>query len=119
MSLKVYQYDNCSTCRKALRFLEDRGVAFKKLDIRETPPSRAELRLMLKNLRREARRMFNTSGRDYRAMGLKDTIGTMSEDEIIELLHSNGNLIRRPFVIKGNFTLIGFFEEVWDAKFPT
>ena len=99
-----------------MRFLEDNGIEFSKLDIRESPPSKSEIRRMLDHMGKEPRRLFNTSGRDYRSMNMKDKLEGMSDDDVIDLLGSNGNLIRRPFVIGKDVMLIGFLQEVWEAK---
>lgn len=115
--LKVYAYKNCSTCKKAQKFLEEKGIEHKVLPIRETPPSKAELKKMLKAYEGDIKKLFNTSGQDYRAMGIKDKIADMSADEAIELLASNGNLIKRPFALSSDFAIVGFKEDAWaDAK---
>lgn len=116
LSLKVYYYDGCGTCRKAIRFLDTHGLDYQLIDIREKPPTLTELKKMLAHLGHEVRRLFNTSGRDYRSMNLKDKISDMSHDEIVKLMRTNGNLIRRPFVVGEDTLLIGFIPEVWEAK---
>ena len=116
MSLRVYAYEKCDTCRKALRFLRDRGIAFDLLPIREQPPIKAELRFVLKHVG-QLRRLFNTSGGDYRAMSLGEKLPNMSEDEAIALLTSHGNLVKRPFVVAGDWGTTGFNEAEWKEKF--
>ncbi len=115
--LKVYVYKNCDTCRRALKFLESQEIEFQSLPIRETPPSPAELKRMLKYLNHELPKLFNTSGRDYRELGLKDRIKTMKPDEAFELLHSNGNLVKRPFALGTDSGAVGFNEDEWKTKF--
>ncbi len=115
MSLRVYAYEKCDTCRKALRFLRDRGIAFELLPIREQPPTKTELRAVLKQIG-QLRRLFNTSGGDYRAMSLGEKLPRMSEDEAITLLASHGNLVKRPFVIGENWGTTGFNEADWKEK---
>lgn len=110
--LKVYSYQNCGTCKKAIKFLDQHGVSYKLFAIRETAPSKAELKEMLKSMG-SLKKLFNTSGQDYRALGLKDKIDHMSEGEALELLHGNGNLVKRPFVYSPEFKTVGFKEDHW------
>ncbi|MBN2527258.1 MAG: arsenate reductase family protein [Deltaproteobacteria bacterium] len=115
MSLKVYCYSGCGTCKKALKYLEAKGIAYKALPIRETPPSIAELKKMLQHQNGELKKLFNTSSKDYRDGGYKDKMTMMSESEAIEILHTNGNLIKRPFVLGSDFGLVGFKADHWDS----
>lgn len=117
MTLRVYTYKNCDTCRKALKFLEGHGVDYVNVPIRETPPTKRELRTMLGYLDKNLRRLFNTSGRDYRALGLKDKMEEMTVQEGLEYLSSNGNLVKRPFVIGPGCGTVGFSESVWERLF--
>jgi arsenate reductase len=114
--LKVYIYQKCSTCRDALKWLNDHSVAHKSIAIRETPPSVAELQKSLRHFDGNLRKLFNTSGIDYRAMGLKDQLPTMSETEALTLLSKNGNLVKRPFVIGDGVHLVGFDADLWKAS---
>jgi arsenate reductase len=114
-ALRVYEYKNCGTCRKALKYLDEQGVTYERIAIREQPPTIAELKKMLKALNGELKRIFNTSGGDYKSMNMKDRLPTLTDAEALELLAANGNLIKRPFVIQGNDGLIGFKENEWDA----
>lgn len=117
MKLTIYIYDKCSTCRKALKFLDTLGVNYEKIAIRDHPPTKAELRSMLAVYDGELKRLFNTSGQDYRQLGIKDRLAKMSEAEAIDLLASNGNLIKRPFAIAEtgkSIALVGFKEELWN-----
>lgn len=111
--LTVYIYQKCSTCRDALKWLEDHGVAHKVKAIRETPPSTAELKSGLDILGGDLRKLFNTSGMDYRALGMKEKLPTMSEADALKLLSQNGNLVKRPFVIGNGKALAGFKQEQW------
>ena len=115
--MKLYEYKNCSTCRKAIKYLDARGVAYERIPIRETPPTHDELRSMLKYLDGDEKRLFNTSGGDYLAMNLKDTLPDMDLDAKIQLLHENGNLVKRPFLIGKDLGVTGFKEAEWDALF--
>ncbi len=111
--LKVYAYSGCSTCRTALKFLKERKVPHEVLAIRETPPTRAELKRMLAVYGGDIRRLFNTSGQDYRALGLGPKLDTMGVDEALGLLAANGNLVKRPFVVLKDGGLVGFKLEEW------
>lgn len=115
MKLKVYEYKNCSTCRNALKYLESKKIPFETKPIRETPPTKAELKKMLGYLNGESKRLFNTSGGDYKELGLKDKLAKLSIDEQFELLSKNGNLVKRPFVLGDGFGFVGFKEEEWKA----
>ncbi len=115
--MKLYTYQACSTCRSAVKWLRARGISFEEIPIRETPPSLSELRAMLAAHEGQMRPLFNTSGQDYRALGLKDKLPEMSTDEALSLLAGQGNLVKRPFAIdagRGVF-LTGFQEEAWAA----
>ncbi|MGC4017276.1 MAG: Spx/MgsR family RNA polymerase-binding regulatory protein [Luteolibacter sp.] len=110
--LKVYLYKNCSTCRDAKKWLQARGIAFEEKAIRETPPTVAELAVVEGQLGMQ--RLFNTSGGDYRELGLKDRLSSLSRDEAFALLAENGNLVKRPFVIGEGVALTGFKEAEWE-----
>ena len=113
--IRVYEYKNCGTCRKALKYLDEKGVSYERIAIREQPPSMAELKKMLKALKGELKRMFNTSGGDYKSMNMKDRLPTLTNEEALELLAANGNLIKRPFVIQGNEGVVGFKQDEWES----
>ncbi|MEQ1859710.1 MAG: arsenate reductase family protein [Chthoniobacteraceae bacterium] len=115
MKLRVYAYAGCETCRKALKFLAERGVAHEVVPIREQPPTVAELRKMLAHVSGELRRLFNTSGQDYKALNLKDRLPTMTTDEALALLASRGNLVKRPFVLAPSAGVVGFKPDEWNA----
>jgi arsenate reductase (glutaredoxin) len=111
--LKVYTYSGCSTCKKALKFLQGANVDYAERPIREQPPSLEEIRAMWKAYEGNRRKLFNTSGQDYRALGLGAKLDDLTEDEAIALLHGNGNLIKRPFAISPKVHLVGFDEKIW------
>jgi arsenate reductase len=112
----IYIYKNCDTCRKALKWLSERGIAAEQRPVRETPPTAAELEKALQTTGGDLSRLFNTSGGDYREMGLKDRLPGMSRGDAITLLGSNGNLVKRPLFIDGEKVLIGFNPEEWNSK---
>ncbi|GAA5482980.1 arsenate reductase family protein [Haloferula sargassicola] len=111
--MKVYAYKNCGTCRKALKWLDERGISYDEIAIREQPPGVAELREMKESLG-DLKRLFNTAGGDYRELNMKERLPEMSEEEAFELLSKTGNLVKRPFVIGDGVALTGFKEEEWE-----
>lgn len=116
MSIKVYGYDKCGTCRKAKQWLQREGIPFEDIPIIERPPSKEELRTMWQQSGLELKKLFNTSGQYYRELQLKDKLPNMSEEEMLTLLASNGKLIKRPLITDGKKTTVGFQEEkmaVW------
>ncbi len=115
--LKLYAYSGCSTCRNAIKWLKQQAIAFEEVAIRETPPSLTELKAALAAHDGDLRKLFNVSGLDYRSLGLKDKLPTMSTDAALKLLAENGNLVKRPFAIdaKSNVHLVGFKEPEWQA----
>jgi len=113
--LRVYAYARCDTCRRAVKFLRAHDIAFTEIPIRETPPTEAELQAMLAAQSGEVRRLFNTSGGDYKALGLSARLATLPVNEALALLAENGNLVKRPFVIGAGIHLVGFDEARWLA----
>lgn len=115
--LKIYAYSGCSTCKNALKWLKQHAIPFQEIAIRETPPSMTELKAMLSAFDGELRRLFNTSGMDYRALGLKDKLPSMTTETALKMLSENGNLVKRPFAIdaKNSIHLVGFKEAEWEA----
>lgn len=111
--LKVYTYAQCDTCRKAVKFLRGKGIEFQEIPIRETPPPLSELKAMLQAQDGELRKLFNTSGGDYKALRLSAKLPELSEVEALKLLAGNGNLVKRPFVIDAGIHLVGFKEDEW------
>lgn len=117
MKAKIYEYAKCSTCRKALKFLDERGVPYEKVPIVDQPPSKAELREMLRRVG-SLKRLFNTSGELYRELKLSEKLPKMSEDEALDLLSKHGKLVKRPFALVAEKGLVGFDEAQWKAAFP-
>jgi arsenate reductase len=108
-------YPKCSTCKKAMNWLDEHNVEFDQRHIVEDNPNVDELRLWHKMSDLPLRRFFNTSGMLYRDMGLKDKLPSMSEDEMYELLASNGMLVKRPLLVLDDTVLVGFKEKEWEA----
>lgn len=108
-----YGYDNCSTCKKAEKFLKDSGISFEKKDITTTPPDEKTLKNILAKGDYKIKDLFNKSGQVYREMNMKDKIDSMSEDELVKLLSENGRLVKRPVLVNKNKFAVGFKEDVF------
>lgn len=115
--MKIFTYKNCSTCKKATKWLNEQGITFEEIAIRETPPNVAELNQMLAYKGGELRKLFNTSGGDYRELNMKDKLPTMVLEDALELLASRGNLVKRPFFLGQEIDLVGFNQADWAAVF--
>ena len=113
--MKIYQYPKCSTCRKAVKFLKENAIEFEEINIVEMPPTIVELKRMLLVLG-DRKKLFNTSGLQYRELELKDKLPEMSDEEAVALLAGNGMLIKRPFLLGDNVALVGFKESLWKAE---
>lgn len=107
-------YPKCSTCKKAKAFLDDRGVKYKERHIVEENPSFDELKKWYEMSDYPLKRFFNTSGMRYRELGLKDKLAHMSEEEQLELLSTDGMLVRRPILVDGERVRVGFKEKEWE-----
>lgn len=114
VSITVLCYEKCSTCKKALKWLEDNNVEYTLRPIKEQNPSAAELRDWHGKSGLPLKRFYNTSGLLYKELGLKDKIGGMSEDEQYELLATDGMLVKRPLVVADEIILTGFKESEWE-----
>lgn len=114
MALTFYWYPKCSTCRNAKKWLDTNGLEYKEIHIVENPPSKDELENLYKKSGLELKKFFNTSGQKYRELGLKDKMKTATESELLEILASDGMLIKRPLVTDGEQVLVGFKEEAYD-----
>ncbi len=114
--LKVYCYSRCTTCRKALKWLEDHGIEHSVTDIRSDHPDEKTLRKLYAMSGMPLKRFFNTSGIPYRELELSKKLPDMSEDEQLALLASDGMLVRRPLLVGDSFVLTGFREEEWKAR---
>lgn len=117
MSVKVYQYPKCSTCRKALKWLDEHGVEVESIDITEKPPSKAALKRYWKASGLPLKKLFNTSGQSYRKGGFKDRLPTMSEGDQLAALAADGKLIKRPIVVDGDTVLVGFSADRYAEAF--
>ncbi|PWA12019.1 hypothetical protein DCC39_08015 [Pueribacillus theae] len=114
MALTFYWYPKCGTCRKAKKWLEENGIDFNEVHIVENPPSKEQLKDLFEKSGLELKKFFNTSGMKYRELGLKDRLKTASEEEMLELLASDGMLIKRPIATDGNNVTVGFKEDLYE-----
>ncbi|MBR7554705.1 arsenate reductase family protein [Allobacillus sp. GCM10007491] len=116
MTVTIYQYPKCGTCRKALKWLDENGVTYESVHIVDNPPSESELKQMIEQSDLPLKKFFNTSGKKYRELGLKDKLEEMSDDEKIKLLASDGMLMKRPLVTDGKKATVGFKEEIFESE---
>ena len=112
------EYPKCTTCQKAKKFLDGRGAAYTGRHIKEDNPTADELRGWYKASELPLKRFFNTSGLQYKALGLKDKLPAMSEEEQLALLASDGMLVKRPILVGEDFVLVGFKQGEWEEKVP-
>lgn len=111
------EYPKCSTCRKAKQWLEEREVEFTDRNIREENPTRKELEQWVRRSGLPLKRFFNTSGLLYKELHLKERLAQMTEEEQLDLLASDGMLVRRPLLITEDWILVGFRKEEWEKAF--
>lgn len=107
------EYPKCSTCQKAKKWLDDNGIVYEDRHIVEANPSVQELTQWIQRSGFPIKKFFNTSGMLYKQMKLKDKLSSMSDVEQIEILSTNGMLVKRPLIIAEDFVLVGFKEEEW------
>ena len=111
-------YPKCSTCQKAKKWLDERGLVCETRDIKLENPTAEELRTWWKASGMPLKKFFNTSGLQYKALGLKDKLPAMNEEEQLQLLATDGMLVKRPILVGGDFVLTGFRPAEWDGKLP-
>ena len=109
-------YPKCTTCQNAKKWLDDNKIEYELRDIKEDNPSLEELTAWYKASSLPLKKLFNTSGLLYKSMELKDKLPSMSEEEQLKLLATDGMLVKRPLVIGGGFVLVGFKESEWSEK---
>lgn len=110
------EYPKCSTCKKAKKWLDEQNLAYEDRHIVEDNPTYEELKQWHERSGLPLKRFFNTSGMLYREMQLKDRLPGMSEEEQLQLLATNGMLVKRPLLVDGNLVLTGFKEAEWAEK---
>ncbi len=120
MVLKLYEYKNCNTCRKAKKFLDARGISYEEIPIRDQAPNKTELKKMLEKI--GLNRLFNSSSKTYRELNIKEQRQTKTTKELLTILTENGNLVKRPFLIgtekNKQIHITGFKEDEWRELFP-
>ena len=114
--IKFICYPKCTTCQKAKKWLDDNKIEYELRDIKEDNPTMEELTAWYKQSGLPLKKFFNTSGLLYKSMELKDKLPTMSEEEQLKLLATDGMLVKRPLVIGKDFVLVGFKESEWSEK---
>lgn len=110
------QYPKCSTCKKAKKFLDDNKIKYDDRHIVEKNPTKEELKSYMKLGNIDIKKLFNTSGVKYKELSLKDKLPEMNEDEKLDLLSSDGMLVKRPLLIGEDFVLVGFKEDEWKKE---
>lgn len=114
MDIQFIQYPKCTTCIRARKFLEEKGIKFENRVITENNPKKEELREWIEKSGLPINKFFNTSGKLYRELGLKDKVKTADKEELLDILSSDGMLVKRPILIHGDKVLVGFKEEEWN-----
>lgn len=109
------EYPKCSTCQKAKKWLEKNNINFEDRNIVENNPTKEELSKWIKQSGLEIKRFFNTSGLKYKELNLKEKLPNMTDEEKIELLATNGMLVKRPLLISEKLVLVGFKEKEWEV----
>ena len=113
--MKLFSYNKCGTCRKAKKILDTYKVSYDEIDITETPPPKSILKKAIKS--KGIKKLFNTSGEQYKKLKIKNKVGAMTEAQALILLSGNGRLVKRPIAVDGNRITIGFdeneYKEVW------
>ena len=111
--IKVYCYSKCTTCKKALKWLDDNGVKYESLDIKEQHPDRKTIKALNAKSGLPLKKFFNASGMLYRELALSKKLPDMSDEEMLDLLASDGMLVKRPLLITDSKVLAGFKEAEW------
>ncbi len=117
MKFKFYEYEKCSTCIKARKWLSEKGLEFERIPIRENPPSPKELEKLLNSHDGERKKLLNTSSKDYRDPTVKAGLAGLQDSDLFDFLGKNGNLVKRPVLIAKDFVLQGFKPEAWEERF--
>lgn len=113
--IKFYGYKKCSTCTKAEKLLKEAGIAYEFIDITEYPPKSDELARIAQLADVPLKKLFNTSGLQYREMNIKDKLPGLTDDAILSLLSANGRLVKRPLLLDENKATVGFKEQIFSA----
>lgn len=116
MSVLFLEYPKCSTCQKAKKWLDEQKVEYEERHIKEQNPTAEELKAWYERSGLPLKRFFNTSGQLYKSMQLKDKLPNMSEEEQLQLLGTDGMLVKRPLIVKEDTVLAGFKAAEWEEK---
>jgi arsenate reductase (glutaredoxin) len=114
VSLTFYWYPKCGTCRNAKKWLDEHQLSYEAVHIVDNPPSREEIKEYYQKSGLELKKFFNTSGMKYRELGVKDKLKTSTEDELLDLLASDGMLLKRPILTDGEHVTVGFKEDEYE-----
>lgn len=114
--IDFFWYPRCGTCQKAKKWLEANNIDFVATDLKEEKPNRSQFEDWFKKSGLPLKKFFNTSGQVYKSMELKDKLPAMSQDEQLDLLASDGMLVKRPIVVSGDKVLVGFKEAEWEES---
>ncbi|MGL5311648.1 MAG: arsenate reductase family protein [Peptostreptococcaceae bacterium] len=114
--IKLYGYSKCSTVKKSKKWLEQNNLEFINIDMIENTPTKEDIIEMYQKSGQDLKKFFNTSGVKYRELGLKDIVKNESDDKLLDILSSDGMLIKRPIAFDGDNVLIGFKEDEWKEK---
>ena len=114
MKILFIQYPKCSTCQKAKKWLEKNKIEFEDTHILEENPTKEELRKWIKQSGYDIKKFFNTSGMKYKELKLKEKLPNMTDEEKIDILSTDGMLVKRPLIISDNLILVGFKEKEWE-----
>ena len=114
--MKFYGYKKCSTANKAKKWLKENNFDFEEIDLIDSPPTKEEMRKIYEDSKYELKKFFNTSGVKYRELGLKDIVKTESDEKLLDILSSDGMLIKRPIAYDGKNVVIGFKVDEWKEK---
>lgn len=115
MTLSFYWYPKCGTCRNAKKWLDENQIDYKAIHIVEEPPSESQILALMETSDLPAKKFFNTSGKKYRELHLKEKINDLSPQEMAEILASDGMLIKRPILTDGQKVTVGFNEETYES----
>ncbi len=113
--VKVWGYQKCSTCRQAMKTLEEAGQEYQFIDVTTEPPTASELKKLIEQANLPINKFFNVSGQAYREMNLKDKIADLSDVEKLAMLAKNGRLIKRPIISNGKITTVGSICKAWPS----
>lgn len=116
MALTFYWYPKCGTCRKAKKWLDSHDIEYNEVHIAENPPARPEIENLYRKSELNLKKFFNTSGQRYRELGLKDKLKSATEAEMLDLLASDGMLLKRPIASDGSTVTVGFKEEEYEQS---